>query len=501
MGRTSEARSLHRGLHTGLTGYSPVLCTSMGEDGDVARRARARARPALHGERARPRVWEPTMSGAILVSPCAEARLASAAAWLAARTEPHVTIVGASIEAAAEVARRALGLERPPAAAAGALPTTRASFGWQRSTLGVLAVGIARTELAKLGLVPVGGLALEAVCARVVHDQHRGSAKKGGAAKSKLGRFAAIGDLPGLPRALARTVAELRLAGDATLARLEDPDLARLVKAFEAELEAAGLADRARTLAIATELVARLDPAQLGAILLVDVALRSRAERDFVAALAARAPGAFAIVPAGDDRALALLEIAFRGVNGPAQVEHLAPSSSPASMSSANARLARLHEGLFGPGQASTPLSIADGNEVEILSAPGESRECVEIARLVLAEAAKGTKLDRIAVLLRAPQYSAHLEEALGRAGIPAYFARGTRKPDAAGRAMLALLACAAEGLSARRFAEYLSLGEVPEEGADGAPPDSRSECRGCRLRHCRNAESQPPRYHAHLSD
>ena len=102
------------------------------------------------------------MSGEILVGPCAESRLGSAARWLAARAEPHVTIVGASIEAAAEVARRALGTG------------PKASFGWQRSTLGVLAVGIARSELARRGLVPVGGLALEAVCARVVHDQHRG---------------------------------------------------------------------------------------------------------------------------------------------------------------------------------------------------------------------------------------------------------------------------------------------------------------------------------------
>jgi hypothetical protein len=53
------------------------------------------------------------MSGAILVSPCAESRLASAATWLAGRTEEHVTIVGASIEAAAEVARRALSRHDP----------------------------------------------------------------------------------------------------------------------------------------------------------------------------------------------------------------------------------------------------------------------------------------------------------------------------------------------------------------------------------------------------
>ncbi|HSO38492.1 MAG TPA: PD-(D/E)XK nuclease family protein [Labilithrix sp.] len=389
------------------------------------------------------------MSGAILVSPCAASRLATAAEWLAARTEPHVTIVGASIEAAAEVARRALATTR-----------TKASFGWQRSTLGVLAVGIARSELARRGLVPVGGLALEAVCARVVHDQHQGGAE------SKLGRFAAIGELPGLPRALARTVCELRLAGDPALA---DADLARLVKAFEAELSSAGLADRARTLAIATELAARLDPAQVGALLFVDVALRSRAERDFVAALCARAPGSFAILPAGDDRALALFEAALAGTKGAAAVEHRAPE-----VPTATSALARLHGGLFGlaqGGQGEAPLSIASGVEVDVLSAPGESRESVEIARLVLAEAAKGTKLDRMAVLLRAPQYAAHLEEALRRANVPAYFARGTRKPDAAGRAMLALLACAAEGLSARRFAEYLSLGEVPDEDAGGAPP------------------------------
>ncbi|MGZ6125213.1 MAG: PD-(D/E)XK nuclease family protein, partial [Myxococcales bacterium] len=49
-------------------------------------------------------------------------------------------------------------------------------------------------------------------------------------------------------------------------------------------------------------------------------------------------------------------------------------------------------------------------------------------------------------------------------------FSAGTRRPDPAGRAFLALLACAAEDLSARRFAEYLSLGEVPE-AMSGAPP------------------------------
>ncbi|MCA1575654.1 MAG: hypothetical protein LC770_14240, partial [Acidobacteria bacterium] len=72
-----------------------------------------------------------------------------------------------------------------------------------------------------------------------------------------------------------------------------------------------------------------------------------------------------------------------------------------------------------------------------------------------------------MAVLLNCPgEYRSHLEEAFSRAEIPAYFAEGTTAPDPAGRAMLALLSCAAEGLSARRFAEYLSLGQVPHPGA-----------------------------------
>ena len=84
---------------------------------------------------------------------------------------------------------------------------------------------------------------------------------------------------------------------------------------------------------------------------------------------------------------------------------------------------------------------------------------------------------DRIAVLLRSPEgYRAYLEEAFNRAGIPAHFARGAVRPDPAGRAFCALLKCAADGLSARRFAEYLSLGQVPD--ADVRWRASRSDSR-----------------------
>ena len=81
-----------------------------------------------------------------------------------------------------------------------------------------------------------------------------------------------------------------------------------------------------------------------------------------------------------------------------------------------------------------------------------------------------------MAILLRSPfHYRTHLVEALRRAGIPAHFSRGTVLPEPGGRALLVLLRCAAEGLSAVRFAEYLSLGVAPAAStlADGQSASS----------------------------
>ncbi len=409
------------------------------------------------------------MSREILVSPSSAGRLAAAAAWLSARSEDHVTIVGASPDAASEVARLAL-------------TEARASFGWQRTTLDALAVTLARSEFANRTIATASTFALEAVCARVVHTL-RDRATPGGDAASRgtherlLGRFAPLADRPGFPRALARSVAELRLAGDDVASRLDglDADLSRLLKAFETELDAAGLADRARTLRLATDLVAKLDTKReatsRAAILLVDVPLRSRAEQDFVAALAERASCVFATLPAGDDRSLAFTRDALASVGSHATIERLA-SAAPGA-------LGRLHSHLFADAADAVPLLAAERadaeakleeEKIEFLSAPFESRESVEIVRAILAEAARGTKFDRIAVLLRAPGYATHLGEAFRRAGVPAHVAHGTEAPEASGRAMMALLACAAEGLSARRFAEYLTIEEAPGESADSSP-------------------------------
>jgi hypothetical protein len=58
----------------------------------------------------------------------------------------------------------------------------------------------------------------------------------------------------------------------------------------------------------------------------------------------------------------------------------------------------------------------------------------------------------------------------LRRAGIPVHCTRGSRRPDVAGRSFLALLHCAGERLSASRFAEYLSLGQMPEDEEPRTP-------------------------------
>lgn len=373
------------------------------------------------------------MARILFESSSADDRIERAVRWLAERSERHVTVIGATLDASAEVCRRAVVLRG------------KGSLGWSRTTLAGMAASLARTELARRGLAPASPLALEAICARVVHDSDRGG-------KSALGRLAPIADRPGLPRALARTIGELRLA---RLAAIEDPGLAGLLAAYERELAAAQLADRAQTLEIATGVAAKaLGPDH--AICFVDVPIEHAAERDLVAALATNE--VLAVAPAGDHRTLELME---QGLGVPASRPEGA-GSSPLGM---------LQRGLFATAEAGKlePGSVPK-DAVLVLSAPGENRECVEIARIILAEAQRGTPLDRMAVLLRAPAYGAHVQEAFRRAKIPAFFARGTKRPDPTGRAFLALLACAAEGLSASRFAEYLSLGEVPDD-VNGAPP------------------------------
>jgi CRISPR/Cas system-associated exonuclease Cas4 (RecB family) len=373
-------------------------------------------------------------SARVVASPVARERVDRARAWLAkAGAASEVIVVAATTEAAAQLARRAGG-------------ELGAAFGWHRFTLMRLAGELAKPALARRGLSPASVLSVEALASRTFHVLARAAG---------VGRFEPIRDRPGLPRALGRTLDELRLAG---VRATGDADLDRILAAYAAELAAAKLADRAEVLALATARATEPAAHRLldRPVLLLDVALRSALDEELVRALAARSADVLATVPTGDDATLGRTCAAL----GTKTIEQVGAEGRTA--------LGRLQAGLFSESGG----SAAAGDDVVVFSAPGESRECVEIARRIRAEAERGTRFDEIAVVLRSvPQYRAHLEEALRRASIPAYFARGAVRPDPAGRAMLALLACAAEGLSARRFAEYLSLGEVPDADAQGAPP------------------------------
>ena len=390
-----------------------------------------------------------------------------------------------------------------------------AAFGLHRFSLRRLATRIASPRLAARGLAPASRLGAEAVAARAAFEAARPASDEAG--RGGLGYLAPIAGLRSFGRTLASTLEDVRAGGieaDAlALCGAAGADLDALSREYARQLAEARLVDLPELYRLAAAVVEAGEPVDVPLdvpVVLLDVPVHDRATRDLVAALAGRSTRLLATVPQGDERTRAAL----------ARLPH-DEAAPPADAAGADTPLARVRNRLFEPiatpdpegaGSAgagvsfrSTPggarqedagadvtFSSAPGEEpiaapeaedagpagagVSLFSAPGESRECVEIARLVQKEAAAGVPLDRMAVVLRSPQvYSGLLETALRRAGVDAWFVRGTRAPDPAGRAFLALLACAAEQLSARRFSEYLSLGQVPEPDPEGAPPVDRA--------------------------
>ncbi|MGH7864566.1 MAG: PD-(D/E)XK nuclease family protein, partial [Candidatus Binataceae bacterium] len=349
----------------------------------------------------------------------------------------------------------------------------RALAGVHRLTFARLVGLLAAEQLAARGLAPATGLAATAIAARAVHHL---------APTGALAHFAPVLDRPGFAGALAKTITELRLngIGPAHLSALDGGGAAigQLLRQFDAELADARLADRAAILDAARLAVSSEPAPQFAALptLLLDVAIEGTAERDFIAALGARAPDILATVPAGDERTLALLEDAL-GVRGVSADQWAEPSLL------ASTSLATLTRHLFAE---SAPVERAIDESVTMTSAPGEMHECVEIARRIMTESRRRVAFDRIAVLLHdAVRYSPYLKEALARAGVPAYFVRATESPEPGGRALLALLACKADNYSARRFAEYLSLAQLPDHDmvrASGDAPQPDTEFGGASL-------------------
>jgi ATP-dependent helicase/nuclease subunit B len=330
-----------------------------------------------------------------------------------------------------------------------------ATFGIQRFSLTQFAARIAALRLAADGEAPCSALGMEAAVVRAVHDAYR---------HGSLPYFSPVASLPGFTNAVRATASELRMAGisRAHLESLSPPasDVSSLLGAIEAQLAAGHLVDLAALMRTATSALRRNEVSFANRpVLLLDLRIHSKVEHEFIEALVSRATEVLATVPAEDEKSLA----AVKAMPGP--VECIERPDT-------NSALGRLRQYLFSELR---PPSGERDDQVRMFSAPGEGRECVEIARRILEEARSGIRFDQIAIFLRSPAtYSGLLDSALRRAGIPAFFSVGTSRPDPAGRAFLALLACADEKLSAKRFAEYLSLGQVPVLNQSGGPPEGR---------------------------
>ncbi len=316
-----------------------------------------------------------------------------------------------------------------------------AVIGVHRTTLDHLAAALAQRELTSRGYAPLSALAHEALAARAIRQARE---------SSRLAYFEPVAAFPGFPRALARTLHDLRLGRITPIRMLSTGgaglDLAHLLELYEAELAARQLADQETRFSTATDIAAHTGHPLCGLpLLFLDVPLQSQAAGEFVGAMISRSPAVLVVAQsaaAGDWERL--LGVTSR----PVQTEVVDGLTS-----------AQNH--LFSPNiiPARPPdLTCA------LFAAPGPALEAVEIARTLRDAARDGMPFDEMAILMRKPaHYQQVIEEALRRAGIPAWFTRGTRRPDPAGRAFLALLHCALEGLPASGFAEYLSLGQVPE--------------------------------------
>ena len=418
---------------------------------------------ALHRGRMLPRVYSAAM----------QARAASRAAKPSAdrlRVRGRAARGGARVAARARTERRGARGRRERRRRVGSRAPRRARRG-RRVRLAShddrAARGRARRARARraAGACRSAGSRRRRVVTRVLHELGE---------RGELGRFARTGRGPGLARALASVLEELRgeavdagaRRGGGARARARARRLRRRARGRRARRSRGGRAARRRGRALGAS-------ARRGSICrsCCSTCPRRRAiQRALLEAVVARAPACLATLPEGDARALAAFEVAARRARRARRVHDwrgdraaLAPAASvPRQRARARARPTR-------PCRCSRRRArAASASRSRAGSTPRRAR---------------GIPFDRMAVLLRAPDaYGPFLVEALRRAGIPAHFARGARRPDPSGRALLALLACAAEGFSARRFAEYLSLGEVPLRApAAIRPRRPRRASAGCR--------------------
>jgi ATP-dependent helicase/DNAse subunit B len=276
-----------------------------------------------------------------------------------------------------------------------------ATFGLHRLSFTQLAARLAVIELASRERAPTTTLGHEAVAMRAAFEAR---------SDDSLEYFSPVAQTPGFPKALARTLLDLRLAavGGTDLVRLprSGTDLAALLDRVDILLNKVGASDRAALFETATKALASpvtgWPPMPL---LLLDVPFESEIEAQFLRVLVQQSPHVMITVPAGDSSALSRLE--KRNVQ--IQIIEEAEQND----------LTQLAHYLFSK---EPPPERTHTGELVWFSAPGESRECVEIARRILKEAERGVRFDEMAIVIRSTQqYVGLLEHSLARAGVPAY--------------------------------------------------------------------------------
>ena len=327
----------------------------------------------------------------ILTGPAAGARLDAAADYLRRELQdspaPEVLLVGQTHAAADELAR-GLAME------AGAL------FGLHRFGLRQLAWRVAQMELARRGLAPASPLAAEAVATHAAFEELAGR---------RLNYLHPIAKFRTFGRTLAATLRDLRHAGvDPDAAKAtggSGPDVARLAGRYDALMAAAGLVDDAALFRVAAGVAEGEDATTTGlplggALVLLDVAVPDRATYDLISAIVRRAASVLVTVPTGDDRTLS----ALRRLPGAETVDVPDAAREDGSGAAARDPLDRVRRYLFAAGDP--PAADDDSPDTDTLtffSAPGESREAMEIARAIVKEAARGVRFDEMAIVIRSP--------------------------------------------------------------------------------------------------
>src|ERR1043166_1422836 len=250
-----------------------------------------------------------------------------------------------------------------------------ATFGLHRLSFTQLAARLAVMELASCDRAPTTALGHEAVATRAAFE-----AQSDGALKY----FSPVSQTPGFPKALARTLLDLRLAGlgNENLSQLprSGTDLATSLDRVDILLNEAGASDRASLFETAIKAagspVTGWPPMPL---LLLDVPFGSEIEAQFLWALVQQSSYVMITVPSGDASAVRQLE--KRGAR--IQIIEEAKQND----------LTQLARYLFSK---EPPPERTRTGELVWFSAPGEGRECVEIARRALKEAERGVRFDEM---------------------------------------------------------------------------------------------------------